>query len=82
MYLNYHKWMHIRITNTYFTNGVCSNFDVLPFRDTARQIKNYQIIIKRANNQFLFYVGLQSETETFSFKNNFNGIEKSLFPTY
>lgn len=78
MNLNYHKWMELKVTNNYFQNGICSNFDIIPFRNTSRQMKNYEILMKKGSNTFSFYAGIKG-AETFAIDTNFNGLEDIYF---
>lgn len=71
--------MCLKITNSYFQNGACSDFDLLAFQMTSRLMKNYQILIKKDKNAFSFYAGLLDKTDVFSAQNNFSGIEDLYF---
>ncbi len=79
MYINYYKWMALKVTNNYFLNGVCPYLEMLPLRNTVHQIKNYQILIRKESNMFSFYSGVSAETETFSLSDSFNGITDLFF---
>ena len=71
---NYHKWMKLSITNSYFTEGIGSNFNLLPFNSTSRQFNNYGVLLKKEKNAFLFYAGANS-AESFEIESHFAGLK-------
>lgn len=78
MNLNFHKWMDLEVLNNYFQKGVCHNFNILPFQDTSRKMRNYEILIKKESNIFSLYAGI-NVTETFVIAANFSGLEDLYF---
>lgn len=63
MNLHYHKWMELKVTNNYFQEGMCSDFDVIPFKDTSHKMRNYEVLMKKESNTFSWYAGTK---ETFT----------------
>ena len=61
MDLNYHKWLTIEITNNYFPNGESSVFQIIPFENTSKQLKNYAVLINQKNNIISFYAGKEDQ---------------------
>jgi len=78
MNVHYHKWLDLEVTNNYFSNGGSPHFEVLPFSETARQMKNYEILMKKGSNVFSFYAGEGIE-ESFTMHQNFKGLDNLYF---
>ena len=78
MNLNYHKWMQLKVMNNYFTEGVCADFGMIPFKSTSRDMKNYEILMKKEASTFSFYAGINIQ-ESFAINTNFNGLTDLYF---
>lgn len=57
MDINYHKWLELKITNSYFEGGVCPVLKIVPFNETARALTNYNILLRKTDNSISFYCG-------------------------
>lgn len=57
MNLIYKKIFDIKIFHDYFGSGLCKSIKLLPFKETATVLKNYEIKIDQNSGTFSFYVG-------------------------
>ena len=78
MNLNYHKWLDFEVTNSYFSSGESSGFHLVPFQKTTRQMKNYEIMMKKGSNRISFYAGI-GVAETFVIDTEFKGLNDLYF---
>lgn len=70
--------MQFKVMNNYFTDGVCSDFGMIPFKSTSRDMRNYEILMKKEGNLFSFYAGINIQ-ESFDINTNFNGLKDLFF---
>lgn len=78
MNIQYHKWLDVEVTNSYFAEGVCPVFKLIPFPDIAERLRNYNILIQKKNNIFSFYTGIPQET-TFDIATEFSTLNDLYF---
>lgn len=79
MKINYHKWIELRFSHTYFTNGSNVPVELTPFKSTVKTANNYSLMINRVNDRFLFYAGTESTSGNFSIFQDFNAIPDLYF---
>lgn len=70
--------MQLKVMNNYFTDGVCSDFGMIPFKSTSRDMKNYEILMKKEGNLFSFYAGINIQ-ESFDINTIFNRLTDLYF---
>lgn len=58
--MNLQHWFTLEILHEYFDNEVCSVFELMPMPTTKRLLKNYNIHIKKHENQYHGYVNVGS----------------------
>lgn len=75
---NYHKWLEIEITNNYFEKDTIAFCDVVPFEETKRAFKNYELLMDRNDNRITFYVGAKPG-DSYQATEAFNGLEQLHF---
>lgn len=62
MDINYHKWLELKITNSYFEGGICPVLKIAPFNETAQALTNYNILLRKTDNTISFYCGTAAES--------------------
>ena len=62
MDINYHKWLELKITNSYFEGGICPVLKIVPFNETAQSLTNYNILLRKTDNTISFYCGTAAES--------------------
>jgi len=90
MDIHYYKWLDIEVKNSYFADGLCSTFSLVPFENINKILTNYNILIHKKNNTYSFYIGISGQkklnlSEEFSGLNNLYFqliLEDSLFYNY
>ncbi|MEE9361211.1 MAG: hypothetical protein V3U92_01285 [Cellulophaga sp.] len=78
MNVKYHKWLQLRVTNNYFPKAIFSLFEVVPFFNTKKMFKNYEILIHKKGNMVSFYMGVDGSS-TFNINTNLDGLDKLYF---
>jgi len=78
MNVKYHKSFECEINHTYFSDGVSSIFSLVPLKETARILKNYDILLEKQQHLFSFYTGLKAE-DTFEIDTQFSGVSNLYF---
>ena len=78
MKVNYHKWLELTVVNNYFPGGKGAVFNVIPLNNTARHFQNYNLLIRKNNHVFSFYIGLDNRS-TFDLNRDFEGLTNLYF---
>ena len=76
--MNYHNWLTIEISNNYFQNGESSVFQIIPFENTSRQLKNLAILFNHKKNIISFYAGKEDQ-KPFDINVDLNGLKDMYF---
>jgi len=74
MNVNYHKWLELELTNSYFLDAVSTDISIIPTPETSRLLDNYNILLHSRINLFHLFIGVDSASE-FSFSESFNGLK-------
>ncbi|TPN86218.1 hypothetical protein [Aquimarina algicola] len=59
MNTNLYCWLTLEIWHSYFNNGKCSVFQLLPMENTSRLMKNYNIRFRNHENRYEGYVQMR-----------------------
>lgn len=75
MQSNYINWFDVVLNHNYFYKGVFKSFVLLPFKESARAMKNYQIMQSKNDNQVTFFIADQEQT----LSENLKGLDNIYF---
>jgi len=64
MDIHYVKAAEIKISHTYFKDGISDVFELIPLHETAKQLHNYNVLIDKRHNRHAFFVGLRKDEGT------------------
>ncbi|MEM7185341.1 MAG: hypothetical protein AAF466_01680 [Bacteroidota bacterium] len=78
MTTNYHQWLECTIEHGYFDQGVGSIFRWIPLLDTAKRMRNYEILPRANRNALHFYIGIR-ESDAFDVQSSLEGITDLVF---
>lgn len=77
MEINYYKWLELKITNSYFKDGICPILKILPFNETTIALTNYNILLRKTENTISFYCG--TAAESFDITTELSGLKDLYF---
>lgn len=63
MNIKYHKWLEVHINHNYFPNNETTGFNMVPLYDTARILKNNNLLIHQERNKFNLFAGVEENSE-------------------
>ena len=76
--IQYTKYLELKLSHSYFKDGISDVFQLVPFGETAVRLQNYNVLVDKRHNKHALFVGLQKEKDTI-IKTHLKGIGNLFF---